>query len=81
LFNLNDATREELETEARSKASKIKKSEFALKYAIEDKSWTTPKYILDGIRWLSADIEPAVPDPALALVVAATIADDGDADD
>ncbi|KJS66068.1 MAG: ATP-dependent endonuclease [Gammaproteobacteria bacterium HGW-Gammaproteobacteria-9] len=81
LFDLKGATREELETEARSKASKIKKSEFALKYAIEEKSWTTPKYILEGVRWLSADIEPAVPDPALALVVEATIADEGGADD
>jgi len=78
---LNGATREELEAGARSQASKIKKSEFALKYAIEEKAWTTPKYILDGIRWLAAGIEPAIPDPALALAAEAMIANEEDAAD
>ena len=81
LFGLNGATREELEAGARSQASKIKKSEFALKYAIEEKAWTTPKYILDGIRWLAAGIEPAIPDPALALAAEAMIANEEDAAD
>ncbi len=77
LFDLNEATQEELEREARERAGKLKKSEFALKYAIEEKTWTTPKYILDGVRWLAAGIEPAVPDPALALVNEASIAQEG----
>jgi len=49
--------------------------------AAEEKAWTTPKYILDGIRWLAAGIEPAIPDPALALAAEAMIANEEDAAD
>ncbi len=31
----------------------IKKSEFALKHAIDDTDWSPPGYILDGLRWLA----------------------------
>lgn len=78
LFELNEKTREELETEARNKAGKFKKSEFALRYAIEEKVWTTPRYILDGVHWLAAGIEPTTPDSALALAAEAIIADEED---
>jgi len=37
-------------------ADKQKKSEFALKYAIGEMTWTTPLYIADGLRWLAADL-------------------------
>ncbi len=33
--------------------SKLKKSEFALKYAIDETGWAAPGYILDGLRWLA----------------------------
>ena len=36
------------------KLDKIKKSQFALKYAIDETNWTAPGYILDGLRWLAA---------------------------
>lgn len=81
LFELNERTREELETEARSKAGKFKKSEFALRYAIEEKVWTTPRYILDGVHWLAAGIEPTTSDSALALATEAIIADEKDSAD
>jgi predicted ATP-dependent endonuclease of OLD family len=73
LFGLTGTTREALELEARSNASELKKSEFALKHAIAETGWTSPMYILDGVRWLAGGEVP-VPDPALALVVDASVA-------
>lgn len=69
LFGLTAKTQQELELEARSKADTLKKSEFALKYAIAEKGWTAPTYILDGVRWLAGNDIP-VPAPVLALTVA-----------
>ena len=34
-------------------AADQKKSEFALKYAIEDTNWRVPRYIAEGLRWLA----------------------------
>ncbi|MCE4552450.1 ATP-dependent endonuclease, partial [Xanthomonas hortorum] len=34
-------------------AADQKKSEFALKYAIEDTNWVVPRYIAEGLRWLA----------------------------
>lgn len=48
-----------------------KKSEFALKYAIEDTNWTVPRYIAEGLRWLAVDI-PVV-DAQVAVQAMATI--------
>jgi len=51
----------------------IKKSQFALKYAIDETGWTAPGYILDGLRWLAAG---GIPDThaAMAQVPAAAAA-------
>ena len=40
------------------KLGTIKKSEFALKHAINDTDWSPPSYILDGLRWLARDDIP-----------------------
>lgn len=74
LFGLTGNTREELEVAARSKAGEFKKSDFALRYAIEEKGWSAPKYLIDGVRWLAAGIEPDQSDPALALAADAIVA-------
>ncbi|MBJ9698727.1 ATP-dependent endonuclease, partial [Burkholderia cenocepacia] len=74
LFELTGGTRDELEVAARSKAAEFKKSEFALKYAIEEKGWGAPRYLVDGVRWLAAGIEPDLSDPALALAADAIVA-------
>ena len=58
LFGLTATTSDTLELEARAIASKQKKSEFALKYAITETTWTAPKYMLDGIRWLADNDSP-----------------------
>lgn len=45
------------EIEARVAATKLKKSDFALKYAIEDLEWNSPRYLVDGLRWLASNDE------------------------
>lgn len=72
LFKLSATSPDDRELEARSKAAQFKKSEFALKYAIADKDWTTPRYIVEGVRWLAAGDNPA-PDPGLVLAAASVI--------
>ena len=34
----------------------VSKIEFALKYAILDSDWVTPRYIQQGLRWLAQDV-------------------------
>ena len=60
----------------------IKKSEFALKHAIDDTDWSPPGYILDGLRWLArGDIsdDGAIIDQAAPIFEApdAAVAHDG----
>ncbi|RED25550.1 AAA ATPase-like protein [Rhodopseudomonas thermotolerans] len=74
-FGLAGPTPQEQELSARQLAGSFKKSEFALKYAIEERNWNAPKYILDGVRWLAGG-NPAGPDPALALAIAAIASSD-----
>ncbi|MGF6209207.1 ATP-dependent nuclease [Pseudomonas frederiksbergensis] len=71
-FELVGNTPEELEIEARGKATGFKKSEFALKHAIQDTEWTSPKYITEGLTWLSAEIEITT-DPVLTMVAEAIV--------
>jgi putative ATP-dependent endonuclease of the OLD family len=62
LFAIAVGTSNEKELSARELAAKIKKSEFALKYAIDETGWATPGYILDGVKWLAeSDIPVLVP--------------------
>lgn len=52
-FGIAGETASEKETDARTKAEKEKKSAFALRYAINETGWTTPIYIVEGLRWLA----------------------------
>lgn len=61
------------------KVSKIKKSEFALKYAIDETGWIAPGYILDGLRWLAGDNTP-VADAGIAMLEEATVESHGQGD-
>lgn len=70
---VSDTPNEEQELSARDLAAKIKKSEFALKYAIDETGWATPGYILDGIKWLAEGDMPVL-DPELDLVAEETAA-------
>lgn len=58
MFGIEGATSDERAQCAWDKLDKIKKSQFALKYAIDETDWSTPGYILDGLRWLAACGKP-----------------------
>jgi len=46
-------TAEERENEAWEATKNIEKTDFALKYAIEETDWDVPRYIEQGLRWLA----------------------------
>ncbi|GAB3660123.1 ATP-dependent endonuclease [Glycomyces tarimensis] len=51
--------REAAEEASMAMAGKLKKSKFALTYAVEDQQWQTPRYIRRGLEWLQATPSPA----------------------
>ncbi len=71
LFGITGNTPHERELSARELSANVKKSEFALKYAIDATDWVTPGYIADGVRWLAESDMPAC-DPGLDLVIEET---------
>jgi len=73
LFGLTGDTANELETNARELASKQKKSSFALKYAIQEKGWSVPRYVSEGLEWLAQKQAYLDPDPQLQMLAEATI--------
>lgn len=81
IFGIEGATPEEQAQCAWDKLAKIKKSEFALKYAIDETEWTAPGYILEGLRWLTAggisDGDVATAQLAYADATVAAAAHDG----
>jgi putative ATP-dependent endonuclease of the OLD family len=58
IFGLNAS--QDRENEAWKKAQKVKKSEFALKYAIQETTWTVPRYIVEGLNWLAEEKPPGI---------------------
>lgn len=42
------------------RASKFKKTEFALSVISSDANWLTPKYITDGLKWLEAELRATI---------------------
>lgn len=54
MFGIEGATPSDQAQCAWDKLGHIKKSDFALKYAIDETGWAAPSYILDGLRWLAA---------------------------
>jgi hypothetical protein len=71
MFFIEGATPNDQAQCALDKLDKIKKSEFALKHAINETGWTAPGYILDGLRWLAAG---GVPDADTVIGQAAAAA-------
>lgn len=45
-------------------AQDIKKSEFALRFAINETDWVIPRYIDEGLRWLG-QIDSVATEPSL----------------
>lgn len=62
-FGLSGPTATERETQAWDLAKDVKKSEFALRFAINDTEWAIPRYIDQGLRWLG-QIDDAATAPA-----------------
>lgn len=54
-FSVTKSTAKEQETQAWELAQDLKKSEFALTYAITDTIWSIPRYIEEGLHWLEQD--------------------------
>lgn len=57
LFEITVDSFEKTEEDALLKAKGVKKSEFALKYAIEQVEWTVPLYIKEGLLWLAENVK------------------------
>jgi putative ATP-dependent endonuclease of the OLD family len=68
------------EESAWKKAASVKKSAFALKYAIRDTDWSVPRYIAEGLAWLAAEGLPPIPAGAAKeipdIVIEATVPED-----
>ena len=62
-FGLDGPTATERETQAWDLAKDVKKSEFVLRFAINDTEWAIPRYIDQGLRWLG-QIDDAATAPA-----------------
>lgn len=54
LFGITGNSPEENAQTAWKALNKIKKSEFALKHAVQQTNWVAPGYIVDGLKWLAA---------------------------
>ena len=61
LFEMASTSASDLESEASKKAEGVKKSSFALQYAITDTTWNVPKYIFEGLQWLGGASKVATP--------------------
>jgi len=53
LFKMNDIKEKAAEKSAYTQAETIKKTNFALKYALDDTTWSVPLYIKEGLLWLA----------------------------
>jgi len=70
IFGLTGDTSIEKELNARDLADKVKKSEFALKYAIKETDWVSPGYLEEGIKWLAEADMLSASDPSLVAETA-----------
>ena len=76
IFDIEGATPNERALSAWNKLTTIKKSQFALKHAIDHTDWTPPGYILDGLRWLA---HGGIPDAGTEIDQAAALVDASEA--
>lgn len=55
LCELNVVSEQDREEKVWEMTKNIKKTDFAMKYAIEQTDWVVPRYIAEGLRWLAGD--------------------------
>jgi hypothetical protein len=61
LFTFAGPSTKERETQAWEEAKGVKKSKFALDYALTEDNWNIPRYISEGLVWLAEeDVPPSV---------------------
>ena len=53
MFGIEGGSSDDQAQCASTMVDKLKKSKFALQYAIDETGWAAPGYILDGLRWLA----------------------------
>lgn len=53
LFDIQGTTCLEKADDAWEKAKKVGKTDFALKYAIDETIWEIPRYLIEGLQWLA----------------------------
>lgn len=71
-FALDEADPEE---SAWKKVANVKKSAFALKYAIQDTDWSVPRYISEGLSWLAEEgLKPTAENPTTSGEVVIEVA-------
>jgi len=58
LFTFAGPSPKERETQAWEEAKGVKKSKFALDYALTDDNWNIPRYISEGLVWLAEEDVP-----------------------
>lgn len=68
-FMIDSQAVEAVEEEAARLAGEQKKAEFALRFATDEESWKTPRYILEGLRWLSKFNAPETAAGVAAAVI------------
>ncbi len=56
LFDLAGLNDRDMENQAEEKAKNVRKSDFALKHAIDEVDWNVPRYIREGLLWLAEGI-------------------------
>lgn len=71
MFGIEGATADAQASIAWNQLAKIKKTQFALKYAIDSTDWNAPGYILDGLRWLVADATRVADSASSRMAIAA----------
>lgn len=60
-------------TEAWEIAKDMPKAQTALRFAIEEKGWVVPRYIREGLEWLSKPPPPPAEDPPIEALVEAVV--------
>lgn len=74
-FGITGKSANERETQAWEAAEKVKKTDFALEHAIEKVDWTTPLYIVEGLRWLADDTSSTASSGEEAVIPTETAAE------
>ncbi len=82
IFGITGITPQEREDQAWEEAENVDKTDFALKYAIENTDWVVPRYIEEGLKWLAlppviTPAEDAAQEKAVTTTPAQTQTEEG----